>query len=138
MAKKNHRAQLRGKPTAVRLSGEHDAGDSVRREGAEGTVRREGAEIEEPGFRRRSLLERLASFASLTEGDVTFPFRRELLTPAEAFESSIDRLSAVAESLNSLALSAAMAVARIEAEGDRIDRLNSENQERLNALLKGT
>jgi hypothetical protein len=38
---------------------------------------------------------------------------------------------------SSLALSSIIAVAQIEAEGDRIDRLNAENHERLDSLLHG-
>jgi len=64
-------------------------------------------------------------------------FQARVLTPTQAFEFAIDRLGGIAEDLNSLALSSAMAVAQIEAEGDRIDRLNAENQKRLDDLLAG-
>jgi hypothetical protein len=64
-------------------------------------------------------------------------FQATFSTPEEAFEAAIDRLGRVAENLSALALATSIAVAEIEAEGDRIDRLTAENRARLDDLLAG-
>jgi hypothetical protein len=70
-------------------------------------------------------------------GEGRSEFQAKLLSPTEAFETAIDRLGTIADELSSLALSSAIAIAQIEAEGDRIDRLIAENQEMLDDLLAG-
>jgi hypothetical protein len=65
------------------------------------------------------------------------PEQDEAFLYTHAFEAAVDRLGRIADKLESLALTSAMAVARIEAEGDRIDRLIAENQGRLDDLLAG-
>jgi len=50
---------------------------------------------------------------------------------------AMDRLAMVAQELSDIAAETAIAIAQIEAEGDRIDRLIAENQEMLDDLLAG-
>jgi hypothetical protein len=56
----------------------------------------------------------------------------------KTFEAGVDGLSRVAKDLDFLAESTTKAVAEIEAHGDRIDRLQADNQALLNDLLKGS
>jgi hypothetical protein len=56
----------------------------------------------------------------------------------KTFEAAVDRLSHVANELDLLAQSTTAAVAAIEAQGDRIDRLQVDNQALIDDLLKGS
>jgi hypothetical protein len=56
----------------------------------------------------------------------------------KAFEAAVDRLGLIAEELDGLAQSTTSAVAEIEAEGDRIDRLQADNRAMLDDLLNGS
>ena len=56
----------------------------------------------------------------------------------KAFEAAADRLSHIAKEVDFLAQSTTKAVAAIEAQGDRIDRLQADNQTLLDDLLKGS
>jgi hypothetical protein len=56
----------------------------------------------------------------------------------KTFEAAVDGLSRVAKDLDFLAESTTKAVAEIEAHGDRIDRLQVDNQTLLIDLLKGS
>jgi hypothetical protein len=51
------------------------------------------------------------------------------------FEAAVDRLGQIAEKLDGLAQSTTSAIAAIEAQGDRIDRLQADNRAMLDKLL---
>jgi len=55
----------------------------------------------------------------------------------KAFKPAVDRLSHVAGELDLLAQSTTKAVAKIEAQGDRIDWLQADNRALLDDLIKG-
>lgn len=63
--------------------------------------------------------------------------QNEALLCLNAFDVAVDRLGRIADEMHSLVLSSSMAIALIESEGDRIDRLIVENQESLDDLLAG-
>ncbi|MGO9723422.1 MAG: hypothetical protein ACLPOA_23235 [Methylocella sp.] len=56
----------------------------------------------------------------------------------KTFEDAIDRLGHIAEELDSLAQFTTSSVAAIEAQGDRIDRLQADNQVMLDELVNGS
>ena len=56
----------------------------------------------------------------------------------KTFEDAIDRLGHIAEELDSLAQITTSSVAAIEAQGDRIDRLQADNQVMLDELVNGS
>ena len=56
----------------------------------------------------------------------------------KTFDAAVDRLGHIAEELDGLALSMTSAIAEIEAEGDRIDRLQADNRAMLDDLLNGS
>jgi hypothetical protein len=53
------------------------------------------------------------------------------------FEASVDRLGHIAEELDGLARSTSSVIAAIEVQGDRIDRLQADNQALLDDLQNG-
>lgn len=53
---------------------------------------------------------------------------------SETFEAAVERLGHIAEELEGLAQSSACAIATIEAQGDRIDRLQADNRAMLDEL----
>jgi hypothetical protein len=55
----------------------------------------------------------------------------------KTFEAAVDRLGHIAEELDGLAQSTTSAIAAIEAQGDRIDRLQADNRALLDDLLNG-
>ncbi|MGH6842599.1 MAG: hypothetical protein ACREDV_10990 [Methylocella sp.] len=56
----------------------------------------------------------------------------------KAFEAAVDRLGHIAEELDELAQSSTAAIAEIEAQGDRIDRLQADNRAMLDELINGS
>ena len=58
--------------------------------------------------------------------------------PAQAFEIATGVHSRNADTLSSMAIESAIAVARMEALTERIDRQQAENQQALDALVAGT
>lgn len=56
----------------------------------------------------------------------------------KTFEAAVDRLGHVTEEPDGLALSMTTAIAEIEAEGDRRDRLQADNRAMLADLLNGS
>lgn len=65
------------------------------------------------------------------------PTAKEFALCVKLFETAVDRLGQVANELDLLVQSTTKAVAEIEAQGDRIDRLQADNQVLLDELLKG-
>jgi hypothetical protein len=55
----------------------------------------------------------------------------------KTFEAAVDRLGPIAEELDGLTQSSTFAIAAIEAQGDRIDRLQADNRALLDDLQNG-
>jgi hypothetical protein len=66
------------------------------------------------------------------------PRSDEYVLCVKMFDYAVDRLGHIAEELDGLALSMTTAIAEIDAEGDRIDRLQADTRAMLNDLLNGS
>jgi hypothetical protein len=66
------------------------------------------------------------------------PQSDECVLCVKMFDDAVDRLGHIVEELDGLALSMTTAIAEIEAEGDRIDRLQADNRAMLDDLLNGS
>ncbi len=62
----------------------------------------------------------------------------EYVLCVETFEAAVHRLGCIAKELDCLAQSTTSAIASIEAQGDRIDRLQADNRAMLDELLSGS